>query len=157
MDKNKEKIPILENKTSRRNFIDFILGTALIAWITTLVYPVLKFLVPPEDTIIYVNSVEAGTMSEFPPGSSKIIRFGRKPVIVIRKKNGVFSALSATCTHLDCTVQFKTDTEQIWCACHNGMFDTSGKNISGPPPKPLSSYHVNLKNDKVIISLEDMA
>jgi len=153
----KEKTKILEKKTSRRNFIDIILGTALVTWLMTVIYPIIKFLVPPEDTVVYVNSVEAGTISEFPPSSSKIIRFGRKPVIVMRKNNGEFSALAATCTHLDCTVQFKSDTEQIWCACHNGLFDTRGKNISGPPPKPLSSYHVNLKDDKVIISLEDMA
>jgi len=152
----KEKTQILEKKTSRRNFIDIILGTALVTWLMTVIYPIIKFLVPPEDTVVYVNSVEAGTISEFPPSSSKIIRFGRKPVIVMRKNNGEFSALGATCTHLDCTVQFKSDTEQIWCACHNGLFDTRGKNISGPPPKPLSSYHVNLKDDKVIISLEDM-
>lgn len=152
----KEKVPILEKKTSRRNFIDIILGTALVTWLMTVICPIIKFLVPPEDTVVYVNSIEAGTISEFPPSSSKIIRFGRKPVIDMRQKNGEFSALGATCTHLDWTVQFKSDTEQIWCACHNGLFDTKGKNISGPPPKPLSSYHVNLKDDKVIISLEEM-
>lgn len=143
-------------ETSRRRFIDILLGTGLFMWISSIIYPIAKYLVPPEAAILYVNSVEAGTISEFPPSSSKIIRFGRKPVIVARQRNGKFSALAATCTHLDCTVQYKADTEQIWCACHNGLFDLTGKNISGPPPTPLARYIVVVKDDKVIVTLEEM-
>jgi len=143
-------------ETSRRRFIDIMLGTGLFMWISSLIYPIAKYLVPPKAAVLYVNSVEAGTISEFPPSSSKIIRFGRKPVIVSRQRNGKFSALAATCTHLDCTVQFKADTEQIWCACHNGFYDMAGKNISGPPPKPLDRYNVVVKDNKVIITMEAM-
>jgi Rieske Fe-S protein len=143
-------------ETSRRRFIDILLGTGLFMWISSLIYPISKYLVPPKAAILYVNSVEAGTMSEFPPSSSKIIRFGRKPVIIVRQRNGNFSALAATCTHLDCTVQFKADTEQIWCACHNGFYDITGKNISGPPPSPLAQYVVVIKDEKVIVTLENL-
>ncbi len=141
-------------ETSRRKFIDIMLGTGLFMWISSMLYPIAKFLVPPKAAVLYVNSVEAGTISEFPPSSSKIIRFGRKPVIIARQRNGKFSALGATCTHLDCTVQYKADTEQIWCACHNGLFDLTGKNISGPPPTPLTKYIVVVKDDKVIVTVE---
>ncbi len=143
-------------ETSRRRFIDILLGTGLFMWISSLIYPIGKYLVPPKAAILYVNNVEAGTISEFPPSSSKIIRFGRKPVIIVRQRNGKFSALSATCTHLDCTVQFKADTEQIWCACHNGYYDITGKNISGPPPSPLAQYIVVVKDDKVIVAVEEL-
>jgi Rieske Fe-S protein len=143
--------------TSRRRFIDFLLGTGLFMWLASLLYPIAKYLVPPKAAVLYVNSVEAGQLGDFPLGSSRIIRFGRKPVIVVRQQNGNFSALSATCTHLDCTVQYKKDTEQIWCACHNGLYDLQGKNISGPPPRPLAQYQVVLKDEKVIIALKEMA
>lgn len=143
--------------TSRRRFIDFLLGTGLFMWLASLLYPIAKYLVPPKAAVLYVNSVEAGLLADFPLGSSRIIRFGRKPVIVVRQQNGNFSALSATCTHLSCTVQFKKDTEQIWCACHNGLYDLQGKNIAGPPPRPLAQYQVVLKDEKVIIALKEMA
>ena len=39
--------------------------------------------------------------------SGKIIKFGNKPVIVIRKKSGDYVAFSAVCTHLDCIVQYR--------------------------------------------------
>ncbi|MFQ6604689.1 MAG: ubiquinol-cytochrome c reductase iron-sulfur subunit, partial [Fidelibacterota bacterium] len=88
-------------------------------------------------------------------GMYKIIRMGRKPIIVFREKNGNVSALEATCTHLDCIVQFKDDTEQIWCACHNGIYDVKGRNISGPPPRPLGEFPVVIKDDEIIVTKKE--
>jgi len=51
------------------------------------------------------------------------------------------------CTHLDCTVQFKTDTSQLWCACHNGTYDLGGNVVSGPPPRSLERFVVNLRGE----------
>jgi len=146
-----------KSDVSRRKFLNALFGGSLLAWLGTILYPVAKFLVPPPVPDISVNSVEAGAISDFALNSSKIIRFGRKPVLVIRKKNGSFKALAATCTHLDCNVQFRSDLEQVWCACHNGFYDIEGRNISGPPPKPLAQYSVAISNDKVIISKEDLS
>ena len=56
-------------------------------------------------------------------------------------------AFSAVCTHLDCTVQFKTDTSQLWCACHNGTYDLRGNVVSGPPPRGLEQFTVNLRGE----------
>ena len=139
-------------KQSRRKFIDTLLGTGLFLFLSSILYPVAKYLVPPKITGPDVNSVEVGILSEFKKGMSKIIRMGRKPILVFRQKNGDVKALSATCTHLDCNVQFKSETEQIWCACHNGYYDTQGRNISGPPPRPLGQFPVVLKGDKIIVT-----
>lgn len=154
MSENISKAP---GNSSRRKFLNALFGGSLVAWIGTVIYPVAKFLVPPPVPDLSVNSVEAGVVSDFALNSSKIIRFGRKPVLVIRRKNGNFKALAATCTHLDCNVQFRSDLEQVWCACHNGFYDIEGRNISGPPPKPLPQYAVSISKDKVIISKEDLS
>ena len=39
---------------------------------------------------------------------------------------GELKALTAKCTHLDCTVQYRAERSDIWCACHNGTYDTKG-------------------------------
>ncbi len=137
---------------TRKKFIDYLLGGSLIAWLGSIFYPVAAYLVPPAVPASNVNSVKAGAVKDFEPNSGKIIKFGRKPVILVRKSNGEFTALSAVCTHLDCIVQYKNDTKQIYCACHNGLYDLNGKNISGPPPRPLAKYDVNIVQDEVIIS-----
>lgn len=141
----------------RRKFLNIVFNFSFFTWLAAILYPVIKYLIPPEVQEVSVNSITVGVIQDFPVNSSKITRFGRKPILVIRKKNGEFRALTATCTHLDCNVQYKSDTEQIWCACHNGFYDSEGKNISGPPPKPLTQYQVNISEDKVIISKAELS
>ena len=45
------------------------------------------------------------------------------------------------------SVQFKDDTSQLWCACHNGMYDLGGAVVSGPPPRGLEQFVVNLRGE----------
>ena len=137
--------------TNRRSFLNFILGAGLIGWLGSLFYPVISYLKPPKIPEANINSVKAGPPDDFSANTGKIIKFGRKPVILIKTEEGSFLAFSATCTHLDCIVQYRTDSKEIWCACHNGFYDLSGRNISGPPPRPLEEFTVNIVDDEIII------
>jgi len=136
----------------RRDFLKYLLGGSIIAWLAAVLYPVLAYLKPPKQGEVEVTSVKAGPVTGFAKDSGTIIRFGDKPIILIRTTSGEFRAFSATCTHLDCTVQFRKDMELIWCACHNGKYDLTGRNISGPPPRPLTPYRVVIQGEDVFIS-----
>lgn len=138
--------------TNRRKFLNTLLGLGGLGAITSIIYPVIAYLIPPKSAEAKVNSLKAGTASEFPLNSSKIVKFGRTPVILIRTDKGDFDAFSATCTHLECIVQYKPDTKQIWCACHNGIYNLKGQNVSGPPPKPLTEFNVTVIKDEIIIT-----
>lgn len=41
--------------------------------------------------------------------------------------------------------------QDIWCACHNGVYDLNGKNISCPPPRPLEPFKVNVRGDQIVV------
>ena len=142
--------------TNRRNFINSLLGIGSLGAFTSIIYPIVSFLIPPKIADVKINSLKVGPVAEFKNNSSKIVKFGRTPVILIRTKDGKFKAMEATCTHLDCLVQFKEDTQQIFCACHNGIYDLQGRNVSGPPPKPLKQYDVNITNDEIRITSQDV-
>ena len=136
----------------KRDFLKYILGGSLIAWASSVLYPLFAYLRPPVQTEVEVSSVNAGKLSTFDKDSGAIVRFGNKPVILIRTSAGELRAFSATCTHLDCTVQYRKDMGVIWCACHNGKYDLNGRNVSGPPPRPLDEYRVVLQGDDIFIS-----
>src|SRR3972149_4556728 len=136
----------------RRDFLKYLLGGSLIAWLASVFYPVLAYLKPPKQGEVEVSSVKGGKLSEIEKESGRIVKFGTKPVILIRTASGELRAFSATCTHLDCTVQFKKDAGIIWCACHNGQYDLNGRNIAGPPPRPLDEYRVIVQAEEVLIS-----
>jgi cytochrome b6-f complex iron-sulfur subunit len=140
------------NQTSKRDFLKYVLGGGVIAWAASVLYPIISYLKPPQQEGVEVTSVKVGKVSTIAKDSGTIVRFGTKPVILIRLPGGNLRAFSGTCTHLDCTVQYRGDLGVIWCACHNGKYDLNGRNISGPPPRPLEAYRVTVQNDEVYIS-----
>lgn len=145
----KEDSPKLPN---RRKFLDYLLGSSAMATMAAIFYPILKFMVPPEVVEAQQNSVVAGKTSEIAANSGKIFKFGSKPGLLVRTQSGDFKAFSASCTHLDCIVQYDPASKQIICACHNGIYDLTGKNVAGPPPRPLDEYTVNLKGDDITVT-----
>jgi Rieske Fe-S protein len=138
--------------TKRRDFLTMFLSGGVIALIAAIVYPIFSFLKPPKQAEVQVSSVKAGKLNDIEKDSGKIIKFGSKPVILIRTAEGELRAFSATCTHLDCTVQYRKDYKMIWCACHNGKYDLQGRNASGPPPRPLDEFRVVVQGDEIFIS-----
>jgi len=139
---------------ARRRVIEIILGSGLFASFASFLYPVLRYLVPPPVAELGGDQVTAGKIGELKPNSAKIFRFGSRPGLLIRSSDGNYRAFSATCTHLGCIVQYRGDLQEIWCACHNGVYDLNGRNVSGPPPRPLEVYEVHLRGDDVVVSLK---
>lgn len=137
---------------TRRRFLNTALGGGIIGWIASVMYPVVRYLKPPPETGPNVESVVGAEVDEMVPNSGRVIRFGNKPVNLIRTDSGDFRAFSAICTHLECTVQYRPDLKHIWCACHNGHYDLTGRNIAGPPPRPLAPYEVNISDGKVVVA-----
>ena len=128
-------------EVGRRRLLSWLLGTSFGALVAAILYPVARFLNPPEERAAATNEADAGAASdpEFLEKGYKIVRFGSEPVIVVRVSETEFRAFSAVCTHLACTVTYEPENSRIHCACHGGVYDPqSGANVSGPPPKPLA-------------------
>ena len=131
----------------RRTFLDSLLGIGFVSTALSVLYPVLRFVIPPANAEPATDSIIAGKISEFKNNSGALVKFGTKPAILVRTSDGNFKAFTAVCTHLECTVQYKPETSQIWCACHNGLYDLAGNVVSGPPPRPLEAFTVNLRGE----------
>lgn len=131
----------------RRRFIDALLAVGFVSTAAAIAYPVARFVVPPPTGEPPTDSAVAGRAGTLRPNSGAIFKFGSTPAIVVRTAEGDIRAFNAVCTHLDCTVQFRSDTSQFWCACHNGIYDLAGNVVSGPPPRALPKYTVNLRGE----------
>ncbi|MFZ0289719.1 MAG: Rieske 2Fe-2S domain-containing protein [Candidatus Sulfotelmatobacter sp.] len=135
----------------RRRFVGALLGSGFLATAVAFLYPVLRYLVPPKASDVGGDAVIAGRVGELKPNSGKIFRFGNRPGLLIHTSSGEYRAMSATCTHLSCTVQYRDDLQQVWCACHNGKYDLNGRNVSGPPPRPLQAFEVQVQGDEIFV------
>lgn len=100
--------------------------------------------------------VRAGSLADLPPDVPvpRVLSFSRvdgwhsararATVFLVRDGAGGVRALSATCTHLGCQVNWDADTTRFRCPCHGGVFSASGEPLEGPPPRPLASLDVRV-------------
>jgi cytochrome b6-f complex iron-sulfur subunit len=72
-----------------------------------------------------------------------------KPVIIAQPTEGTVVGFSAICTHMGCTVA--PAGKELDCPCHGSVYDAAtGKNLSGPAPRPLAPFPVHLDGDQVL-------
>jgi len=150
--------PLPSPTASRRGFLNVLLGAGLTAWLGTVLYPVLRYLSPLEESGSADEVVLADkARQDIETSGFAIVPLGVERVLVFRDARGGLRALSAKCTHEGCTVQYKADQGLVWCACHNGRFDVEGRVISGPPPRPLLAYKTSGSLDTKVVVSRDMA
>jgi nitrite reductase/ring-hydroxylating ferredoxin subunit len=72
------------------------------------------------------------------------------PCLLVRIDDQTLVAYSQACTHLSCAVVPKVAEGVLHCPCHEGYFDLrTGRNIAGPPPRPLPKILIEIDGDDV--------
>jgi Rieske Fe-S protein len=134
-----------------RRWVNLLLGTGVIATIASFIYPAIRYVIPPPVTESASLSVIAAKVGQLKDNVAKVFKFGSKPAILIHTPDGKYRAFTAVCTHLGCTVQYRPDLHEIWCPCHNGKYDLHGRNVSGPPPRPLTEFQVHIQGEDIVV------
>jgi nitrite reductase/ring-hydroxylating ferredoxin subunit len=144
-----------DNYVARRDFVKFLVLTsgAFVAgqgWIAAQNLVRSRRPLPGPKRIV--------ALSDLAPGSVVVFDFPEEhdPCLLIRTDRGELLAYSQKCTHLSCAVVPKLAEGVIHCPCHEGYFDLlTGRNIAGPPPRPLPKVVVEVRGDEVwAISVE---
>lgn len=136
----------------RRALVNLFLGGSLLGTVVSFLYPVIRYLIPPRQSEAVAKRIIAAKAGELAPNSAKFFRFGSTAAVLINTSDGQLRAFSAVCTHLTCTVSYEGDTGTLFCPCHNGRFDLAGNVISGPPPKPLEAYEIEISGGDIYVS-----
>ena len=140
------------DELNRRRLLQSLVGGGIGASIFSFLYPIINFVLPPPSQSSGMESKEVGPENDLKPNSGMVFQFGNEPALLVRTAEGELRAFTAICPHLGCTVNYEPGSKVIWCPCHNGMFDLHGRNISGPPPRPLTEYKVNLRNGQIVVT-----
>ena len=137
---------------NRRVFVNLFLGGSLLGTVVSFLYPVIRYLIPPRQAEAVAKRIVAAKAGELAPNSAKLFRFGSSAAVLINTSDGELRAFSATCTHLTCTVRYEGDSGTLFCPCHNGRFDLAGNVLSGPPPRPLEAFEVEVSGGDIYVS-----
>lgn len=143
--------------TTRRSFLVRIgLGVTVVA-VAGQAYAFLRSLVP---NVLYEEPprFKVGTPDQFADGVSFL---DDRKVFIVRHRN-TFQAMSAVCTHLGCTVKLRRldrpqavdaggrqlqEQQEFLCPCHGSKYRGDGTNYSGPAPRPLPFFKVEVSPD----------
>ena len=128
----------------RRRFVGFAIG----GFLTTNFLMFLRFFFPR--TIFEPKSIfSIGSPSNFGLGVDTRFQASRR-IWVVRNPDRIF-VISATCTHLGCTPDWKESENKFKCPCHGSGYDPEGRNYEGPAPRPMDRARVELDAEGQII------
>ncbi|MBI3739208.1 MAG: ubiquinol-cytochrome c reductase iron-sulfur subunit [Chloroflexi bacterium] len=151
---------------SRRDFIKA--TTAFVGGFIgiTIGLPAIAYLLSPSlrknEEAAWIN---LGALADYPLGIPKLFQFTRTSVngwertgmsygvFVMRQDEKNVRVFSNICTHLGCHVNWHSDVQHYISPCHDGHFDILGKNISGPPPRPLDEFITKIEEGNLFIQL----
>jgi len=140
----------------RRGFLKVAAGIIGAGYAAAIGYPIFRYLASPVEQAAQaaaVKEVVIPDIQSIPKNSAKMFKFGTKTSMLIHHEDDTWVAMTAVCTHLGCTPTYEADKKRIFCPCHNGVYDPkTGGNVSGPPPKPLTLYKVEITEGKAVIT-----
>lgn len=76
-------------------------------------------------------------------------------VFAKRGPDGKPVVLSSMCTHAGCPVEWHGNENRFFCPCHRGIFDADGKNVGGPPPKPLARLAATVRDGDIYVEASE--
>ncbi len=143
---------IIHDDLGRRRFLSqAVMGFGLLFGIGTLALRFAQFLVPSPKPKRY-EAVLIGSEAKVPLGEAVPMDLGGQKIMVLRTNEEVV-AFSRRCTDLGCLVSWSKEREQFVCPCHHGVFDRTGRNIAGPPPRPLDRFEVVKRGDQLYVNI----
>ncbi len=83
---------------------------------------------------------DLGPAGNYPSAKPVLVADGR--AVLVQRAPGEFRALSTTCPHLGCTVEFKDGA--FACPCHGSRFDGEGALVRGPATRGLAALRVEI-------------
>lgn len=137
---------------TRRVFLNTLFGGWLGVLASGSLYGLLKFVFPTlakEPDFVVLAKAD---FIDIPPNSVKPFAWGGKTGLFFKTEDGIIRSLKGVCTHMDCNIAYRPDVKKFHCACHEGWFDENGKNIGGPPPRPLEFFEILFQGDQIVIA-----
>lgn len=143
---------IIHDDVGRRRFLSqAVMAFGLLFGLGMLALRFAQFLVPrrrspPSEAVLI------GVESNIPMGDAIGMDLSGQKILVLRTEQGVV-AFSRRCTDLGCLVSWNRDRQQFVCPCHQGIYDKTGKNIAGPPPRPLDRLQIVKRGEQMYVNI----
>jgi Rieske Fe-S protein len=144
---------IIHDDIGRRRFLSqAVMGFGMLFGLGLLGLRFVQFLVPSQRSKEY-EAVFLGEEKSIPANEAMAMELSGQKLLVLRTDEGVV-AFSRRCTDLGCLVSWDKRREQFVCPCHQGIYDKTGLNIAGPPPRPLDRFEIVKRGEQLYVNIQ---
>jgi nitrite reductase/ring-hydroxylating ferredoxin subunit len=99
------------------------------------------------DPVVRVASVE-----DFPIGSSRMVQWGDRAILVVRPTETDYFATSGTAPHDGCLLRWEDAASRIVSPCSYAVFDVRGNVVTGLTTTALTRYGVFVRDGSVYVT-----
>lgn len=161
---HQNSLPPLDGEAmARRKFLGRVVTVLNVAVVGVLAVPAVQFVAAPLAHRSKEKWVDVLGAHELEEGQTREVAYSvsiqdgyqtvdRKYVVYLSRQGGEIKCFDPACTHLGCRVKYQGDQHRYFCPCHGGVFDESGRVVSGPPPKDLTQHPVKIENGRIYVS-----
>jgi cytochrome b6-f complex iron-sulfur subunit len=135
-------------RISRRELLSYLWAAAVALFGAELAGVLLVFARPRFKEGEFGGRFELGRADRFDEGSVNLSRDGR---FFLVNEGGEFFALYQICTHLGCLMRWDEEDQVYICPCHGAKFAKDGSVISGPIPRDLDRFAVEVVDGRVVV------
>jgi len=144
---------IIHDDIGRRRFLSqAVMGFGMLFGLGLLGLRFVQFLIPSQRSKEY-EPVFLGEEKSIPANEAMAMELSGQKLLVLKTDQGVV-AFSRRCTDLGCLVSWDKRREQFVCPCHQGIYDKTGLNIAGPPPRPLDRFEIVKRGEQLYVNIQ---
>lgn len=88
-------------------------------------------------------------------GGFLTLKIKGKHILFARRSKTQVDGFCGRCSHADAMLEYKHDKDRLYCPEHGSEFDMEGQVLKGPADRPVCKYQTTVKDEKILLSLED--
>jgi len=138
----------------RFDFAGQLLGGIILVMLTLAALALIVFLLPARhaEAPEQASAAVVTAVAEFPVGSSRIINWGERIILVVRRDERAYYALQGTAPTDGCILDWDPESARVISPCSHLAFDVRGNAVAGLSTEPLRRYAVFVRNDVVYVT-----
>jgi nitrite reductase/ring-hydroxylating ferredoxin subunit len=135
-------------------FNELLLGAVITFMVVSLVLAGVFYLRPGEHLEIpeIQPVVRVASEPDFPVGASRLVRWGDRPILVVRQTDERFLAVQGTAPSDGCLLQWEAEALRIVSPCSFVVYDVDGSAVAGLSTQPLQRYPVFVRDGIVYVA-----
>ena len=144
----------MEEKSAGLGFNELLLGAVIALAFTGIVLGMALYVLPGEQLEIpkLQPAVRVLREADFPVGASRVVRWGDRAILVVRREEQQYFAVHGISPSDGCILKWDEQSSRVYSPCSYVIYDLHGNVVTGLTTAPLTRYGVFVRDGTVYVT-----